>query len=127
MDSLRDELLGKLLQKTKELGRQVTFSEMQEDKSMPDPNQFAFYYGAFSKAAETAYLMYSRGEELVAFSERVKGVKIVSKKPRKKLDPERREFVLNEIVDLFIKKCLFLVDLTLCLGDLFPVALHFDS
>jgi hypothetical protein len=103
VDSLRDELLGKLLQKTKELGRQVTFSEMQEDESMPDPNKFAFYYGTFSKAAETAYLMFFRGEELVAFSERVKGVKIVSKKPRKKLDPERREFVLNEIVDLYIK------------------------
>lgn len=102
MDSLRDELLGKLLQKTKELGRQVTFSEMQEDKSMPDPNQFAFYYGAFSKAAETAYLMYSRGEELIPFNERVKGVKIVSKKPKNELSPERRETVISEIVDMYI-------------------------
>lgn len=53
---IKDEkLFKKLVEKTKELGRQVSFSEMEEDPEMPNPNLYAYYYGSFSEAAKEAY------------------------------------------------------------------------
>lgn len=52
----KEELFSKLVQKTKELGRQVTFKEMEEDLgSSYRVNDYAIYYGSFSNAADAAY------------------------------------------------------------------------
>lgn len=101
MESQKEELFKKLYQKTAELGRQVTFSEMSEDQAMPSPNNYAYYYGSFTEAAKEAYQTFTRGDELVAVSE-VKGVREMSKKPARTLSPERTEAVISEIVDMFI-------------------------
>lgn len=45
MESLRDELFFKLLKKTEELGRQVAFQEAADDPNLPNPNDYAYYYG----------------------------------------------------------------------------------
>lgn len=50
----KDFLMEKLVEKTKELGRRVTFSEMKHDRSMPDPNRYPYYWKTFDEASEEA-------------------------------------------------------------------------
>ena len=103
MNCLKDELFQKLLKKTEELGREVSHAEMRDDKEMPNPNNYAYYYGSFSIAAHLAYLKYANGGS-VTVSENAKGVFNTSKKPARELSPERTVAVVSEVVDLFIKE-----------------------
>lgn len=58
----KKKLFEMLVKKTKELGRQVSFSEMKEDPAMPDPNLYSYYYGSFSEAAREAYRLITSGK-----------------------------------------------------------------
>lgn len=98
MKSLRDELFEKLMQKTKELGRRVSFSEMRDDPSMPDPNQFAFYYGSFANAAERAFSEYVSAEK----NTKNGGDVTMSKRKRNPLSEELTKQIVSEIVDMYI-------------------------
>ena len=51
----KEELFQKLVDKTRELDRQVSFSEMCEDPRMPPANEYAYYFGSFAAAASRAY------------------------------------------------------------------------
>lgn len=103
MNLLKDELFDKLLQKTEELGHEVSHLEMRSDKQMPNPNDYAYYYGSFSNAAHRAYLKYAKSGRVVAVSENAEEAVEMSKKPERTLSPERTVAVISEIVDLFIK------------------------
>ena len=59
----KKKLFEKLVEKTKGLGHQVSFSEMKEDPAMPDPNLYAYYYGSFSEAAIEAYRLTTSEKE----------------------------------------------------------------
>lgn len=54
----REELYDLLLNKITSLGRKPSFTEVKEDPNMPDPNDFAYYYGSFSSAAEEVWKGY---------------------------------------------------------------------
>lgn len=98
MKSLRDELFEKLMQKTKELGRRVSFSEMRDDPSMPEPNQFAFYFGSFANAAERAFSEYVSAEE----NTKNGGDVTMPKRKRNPLSEELTKQIVSEIVDMYI-------------------------
>ena len=98
LKSLRGELFEKLIQKTKELGRRVSFSEMRDDPSMPDPNQFAFYYGSFANAAERAFSEYVSAEK----NTKNGGDVTMSKRKRNPLSEELTKQIVSEIVDMYI-------------------------
>lgn len=55
MNASREELFAILLKKTEQLGRQATYSDFREDPTMPNPNEYAFWYGCFDNAAKEAY------------------------------------------------------------------------
>ena len=98
MKSLKDELFEKLVQKTKELGRRVSFSEMRDDPSMPEPNQFAFYFGSFANAAEKAFGEYVSAEKI----QKNGGDVMMSKRKRNPLSEELTKQIVSEIVDMYI-------------------------
>lgn len=99
MESLKNSLFEKLMQKTKELGRRVSFSEMQEDPAMPNPNQYAFYYGSFDEASKMAELKM----KLAGKAELKEGGDLgVSKKKQNGLGEERTKVILSEITDMYI-------------------------
>ena len=99
MDSLKKSLFEKLMRKTKELGRRVSFSEMQEDPAMPSPNQYAFYYGSFDEASKMA----ERTMKLASKAEpKERGDLAVSKKKQNGLGEERTKVILSEITDMYI-------------------------
>lgn len=98
LKSLRDELFEKLMQKTKELGRRVSFSEMRDDPSMPEPNQFAFYFGSFANAAERAFSEYVSAEK----NTKNGGDVAMSKRKQNPLSEELTKQIVSEIVDMYI-------------------------
>ena len=49
------EMMDLLVEKTRALGRIVTFSDATNDPDFFKPNQYAFYYGSFEKAALEAW------------------------------------------------------------------------
>ena len=51
----KEELFSKLVEKTRQLGHQVTFAEMAEELGSYRTNDFAIYYGSFTDAAAIAY------------------------------------------------------------------------
>ena len=55
MNEKRKELFEKLCKKTRELGKKVTPQEAFKDEKFPNPNEFAYYYGSFTAAADEAY------------------------------------------------------------------------
>ena len=55
----RGELYDALLAKIKELGRKPTFAEVKEDQNMPHPNDYAYYFGSFTEAAEEVWKGYN--------------------------------------------------------------------
>ena len=105
MESQRDKIFQKLLEKTQALGRQVTFPEMEEDVGVLVANEYAFYYGSFSDAAKEAWDIVRHGGDRSkrSLESRKEGVNKMSRRHRKSLSPEREEEVLNEIVDMFIE------------------------
>ena len=56
----KEELFSKLVEKTKQLGRQVTFAEMAQDLGAYRTNDFAIYYGSFTEASTIAYRQFCR-------------------------------------------------------------------
>lgn len=60
MIASKDELFSKLLKKTRELGRKVTFSEVENDPEMPRANAYAVHFGSFTNATEEAFYKYQR-------------------------------------------------------------------
>ena len=66
-----------LLRMITELGRKPSFDEVRCDESMPDPNDYAYYFGSFSSAVNEAWEEYN-------FKKRAQGKKHCSisiKKP----------------------------------------------
>lgn len=51
----REDLIGKLVEKTISAGHLLTFEETSDDPKMFRPNSYAFYYGSFGEAAQTAW------------------------------------------------------------------------
>lgn len=58
----REELYNCLLNKIRELDRKPSFLEVREDRSMPDPNDFAYYFGSFSRATDEVWKGYNLGK-----------------------------------------------------------------
>ncbi len=56
----KEELFLSLLEKTRELGRQAKFQEVEDDPNMCRANDFAYHFGSFTEAAEEAYRAYCR-------------------------------------------------------------------
>lgn len=104
MESLRDELFFCLVDKTKVLGHQVSFQEMSDDSNMPEPNDYAYYYGSFLEAARQAWEIVKMGDDEITRlkEEKAKGVIIVSGRQYRQLSPERTEAVVSEVVDMYI-------------------------
>lgn len=99
MDDRQRVLFGKLLEKTRTLGRPVEFSESEKDETFPNPNEFAFYYGSFTDAAKVAWKEVQH--EMRKMSHGKTEVRPMSKHGQK-LDPEREKEVLDEIVDMYV-------------------------
>lgn len=51
----KEDLLALLVEKTKALGRMLTFADASEDPEMVQPNNYAYYFGSFGNAAEIAW------------------------------------------------------------------------
>lgn len=97
---IREDLFSKLVAKTKELGRQVKFSDMLEDKKKdnrkPHPNDYAFYYGSFDEAAKQAFAWGTPWPKVEM------GVDIMSRKRPCPFSKEKQEGILAELVEMFI-------------------------
>ena len=50
----QEDLMNLLVQKTKELGHEVSFSEAKEDPNFVQPNSYAYYFDSFGRAAKRA-------------------------------------------------------------------------
>ena len=81
----KNELFAILLKKTEELGRQVTTSDFREDPTLPDPNNYAFSFGRFERAAEQAYREV-HSKELPRKVVLKKPIKPVKKMPYQEID-----------------------------------------
>ena len=69
----KEELFSKLVQRTKELGHQVTFNEMIEVLgSSYKVNEYAVHYGSFAKASEAAYRKYCADNNIGMSTNRLK-------------------------------------------------------
>lgn len=102
MSSIRQQLFDILVKKTKELGREVTFQEMEEDPGMPSPNDYAFYYGSFSNATKVAYNYVLNGGNTKP-SEVLQGINQTSRtRTKSKLSPKRETAIIEEFVDMYI-------------------------
>lgn len=55
----REGMYNSLLRKIAELGREPSFEEVKMDISMPDPNDYAYYFGSFSNALHEAWGEYN--------------------------------------------------------------------
>lgn len=55
----KQDLYEALLSKIFELGREPSFIEVREDENMPDPNDYAYYFGSFSAALKEAMEEYN--------------------------------------------------------------------
>lgn len=55
LESPREQLMKMLVEKTLAAGHTLSFKEVSEDPDMVTPNTYAFYFGSFSEAAETAW------------------------------------------------------------------------
>ena len=77
----RGELYNALLAKIEQLGRKPTFAEVKEDQNMPEPNDYAYYFGSFTKAADEVWKGYNVKSSLR------KGNPIAVKKPIKPVKP----------------------------------------
>ena len=56
-------LYNALLAKTKELGRRPTYAEVRDDKNMPMPNDYAYYFRSFTDAVEEVWKGYNVGSD----------------------------------------------------------------
>lgn len=52
----KETLFELLLKKTQELGRELSFEEARNDPDLPNPNEYAYYFGSFSEVAKKAFL-----------------------------------------------------------------------
>jgi len=98
---IREDFMEKLVEVTKKLNRQVTASDFleakQDDKSLPDPNDYAFYWKDFNHAAKQAYIEgtpWPKGDKEVDVMKRVRPCSVSKAK---------QEQIIDEIVDLYIK------------------------
>ena len=73
-----EELYSCLLKKIREIDRKPSFSEVKEDRGMPDPNDFAYYFGSFTDAVNQAWEGYNQEKT---------GHSVVVKKPIKIKEP----------------------------------------
>lgn len=53
--TVKKDLMTYLVQKTRMLGRQLTYDDAISDPTMILPNFYAYYFGSFSKAAQSAW------------------------------------------------------------------------
>ena len=98
---IREDLFSILVEKTKKLDRQVTASDMLKDKekdeSIPDPNDYGWYYGKFDDAAKQAYIEgtpWPQAERKVDVMRRIRSCP---------LSKEKQQTVISEMVDMFIQ------------------------
>lgn len=79
--SKKDEMLSVLVSKTKELGRRPSYTEVKEDKSMPDPNDYAYHFKSFTDATEVAWRGYqsSTRKGTLAIKKSIKPIKNIRK------------------------------------------------
>ena len=100
----RENLMAKLVEKTLEKGHRITFDEANRwyhEGTFPNPNEYAFYWTEFKEAAKIASWQLSNREDENP-SQPKKEVVDVSRKI-KPLDKARKEFVLNELTEMYIK------------------------
>lgn len=98
---IREDFMEKLVEVTKKLNRQVTASEFleakQDDKSLPDPNDYAFYWKDFDHAAKQAYIEgtpWPKGDKEVDVMRRIRPCA---------LSKAKQETIIAELVDMFIE------------------------
>ncbi len=98
---IREDLFSILVKKTKELDRQVTASDMLKDKekdeSIPDPNDYGWYYGKFDDAAKQAYI------EGTPWPQAERKVDVMRRIRPCPLSKEKQQTVISEMVDMFIQ------------------------
>lgn len=98
------ELFEKLVEKTRALGRQVTFGEFDQDEALPRANTLAYYYGSFGSAAEEAWSKVRMENAAARGPTRMETeVRQMAKKKRLQMDDERKERVIEEFVEMYIK------------------------
>ena len=83
----KTELFSRLVAKTRTLGRQATFSEVNEDEDMPMANDYAYYYGSFTQAAKEAWHQVETGN--ISSNEISKTAKEEVKKMAKRASKEK--------------------------------------
>ncbi len=89
-----------LVEKTRELGHKMSFKEACDDPEMVYPNQYAYYFGSFGKAAEMAWREAQDGTEdndddddeciVKISSAKLEEMKIRQEKGQKKDKPRER-------------------------------------
>lgn len=99
--SKREQYMGLLRQKTRDLGRKVTFEDVKNDPKMPNPNDYAFYAGSFSNAADEAWATVRRERE--APEREVLPDKPEVQSEPKRATPEADEF--DAILNLALDEC----------------------
>ena len=102
----RENLMKQLIEKTLEKGRQITFDEANGwyyEGTFPNPNDYAFYWTEFREAAKIA-LQQLKSEENRKPSNPKEEVADMSRKKIKPLDAARKEFVLSELTEMYIRK-----------------------
>lgn len=78
----RKEQYNDLMRKTKEFGRKPSFTEVRDDPTMDNPNDYAFHFRSFTDAVNEVWQAYSfhQTEEKVRAEQKNKA-KIEAKKP----------------------------------------------
>lgn len=113
-------MFGKLVVKTEVLGHQASFDEIKQDRDMPSPNGYAYYYGSFTAAAQRAWDIVRCGDstkkknptssaseasdsESNPLSRSAPSTSNSDQKQKGGLTSERAEFVVEQFVEMFIE------------------------
>ena len=59
-----DDLMDRLIEKTKSAKHCLSFDEASKDPEMYQPNSYAYYFGSFTEAARTAWNMVKSGQSV---------------------------------------------------------------
>lgn len=101
----RDVLFKELVKKTEASGHQITFEEMANDPKMPNPNEYAFYFGSFANASAEVWRSVNSACTVITkrpiYRMDKKSAEIASMLTRLPLN--RREEIFEKNVELYIK------------------------
>ena len=117
MQKTKKELYDALMKKTEELDQMPSFEQVRLDLNMPDPNEYAYFFGSFTNAVGEVWQAYTHSRTMFTKKEGVIQAKrptkrpaatissatMIPKKPKWQMKPERVEEIRNFYLNYFIK------------------------